>query len=109
VVSHAAQATGDGLLADPAVDALAEQVGVAEVPGVLLDHERRRGFPGRRGGRSVTSMRVRRTFAVAVMVLASVTWGASASAAPREHRAPAHHPILVRHTMSSCGVMDGIA
>jgi hypothetical protein len=54
-------------------------------------------------------MRVRRTLAVAVMMLASVTWGASASAAPAQHRAPAHHPILVKHTMSSCGVMDGTA
>lgn len=54
-------------------------------------------------------MPVRRTLAVAVMVLAPITWGASASAAPQQHRAPAHHPILIKHTMSSCGVMDGTA
>jgi hypothetical protein len=39
--------------------------------------------------------------------LASVTWGASASAAPQLHKAPAHHPIVVVHKMSSCGHMDG--
>jgi hypothetical protein len=55
----------------------------------------------------MTGMRVRRSLAVALVVLASVSWGASASAAPQQHRAPAHHPILVKHTMSSCGVMDG--
>ncbi len=58
-------------------------------------------------------MRTRRSLAVAVVVLASVSWGASASAAPQQHRlkdgAPAHHPIIVKHTMSSCGAMDGIA
>ena len=52
-------------------------------------------------------MRVRRTLAVAAVTLASVTWGASASAAPHAHQAPAHHPIIVKHSMSSCGVMNG--
>ncbi len=52
-------------------------------------------------------MRVRRTLAVAAVILASVSWGASASAAPQVHKAPAHHPIMVKHTMSSCGVMNG--
>ena len=51
-------------------------------------------------------MRVRRSLAVAAVVLASVSLGASASGAPREHRAPAHQPILVKHLMSSCGAMD---
>jgi hypothetical protein len=57
----------------------------------------------------MTGMRVRRSLAVALVVLASVSWGASASAAPQQHQTPAHHPILVKHTMSSCGAMDGIA
>ncbi len=52
-------------------------------------------------------MRVRRTLAVAAVILASVSWGASASAAPQQQKAPAHHPILVTHLMSSCGAMDG--
>jgi hypothetical protein len=51
-------------------------------------------------------MRVRRTFAVAAVILSSVSWGASASAAPHQQKAPAHHPILVKHLMSSCGTMD---
>ena len=54
-------------------------------------------------------MPVRRTLAVAVMVLAPITWGASASAAPQQHRAPAPPPKLIKHTMSSCGVLDGPA
>ena len=52
-------------------------------------------------------MRVRRTLAVAAVILTSVAWGASASAAPQQHKAPAHHPVvLVTHLMSSCGNMD---
>ena len=53
------------------------------------------------------STRVRRTVAVAAVLLASVTWGASASAAPHAKPAsPAHHPVLISHLMSSCGHMD---
>jgi hypothetical protein len=51
-------------------------------------------------------MRVRRTLAVAAVILTSVAWGASASAAPHPAKAPAHHPILVTHLMSSCGGME---
>jgi hypothetical protein len=54
-------------------------------------------------------MRARHTLAAAAVILASVTWGASASAAPQQQKAPAHHPILVKHLMSSCGAMDGIS
>jgi hypothetical protein len=50
--------------------------------------------------------RVRRTLAAAAVTLVSVTWGASASAAPQKDK-PAEAPIIVRHTMSSCGNMDG--
>jgi hypothetical protein len=53
-------------------------------------------------------MRVRRTFAVAAATLLTVAWGASASAAPQAHKAPAHHPIVVKHLMSSCGNMDHV-
>jgi hypothetical protein len=52
-------------------------------------------------------MRVRHTIAAAAAILASVAWGASASAAP-QHRTPAHHPILITHTMSSCGHMGTV-
>jgi hypothetical protein len=52
-------------------------------------------------------MRVRRTLAVAVITLASVSWGASASAAPHKEKVPDHRPILIAHTMSSCGGMNG--
>jgi hypothetical protein len=53
-------------------------------------------------------MRVRRTLAVAAVTLASISWGASASAAPQAHRAPAHHPIVITHLMSSCGAMGNV-
>jgi hypothetical protein len=52
-------------------------------------------------------MRTRRTLAAAAVTLLSVSWGASASAAPQHHKAPAHHPIVISHTMSSCGNMNG--
>ena len=52
------------------------------------------------------NIRVRRTLAAAAVTVASVTWGASASAAPQVDKEPAQHPV-VRHTMSSCGNMDG--
>ena len=52
-------------------------------------------------------MRVRRTLAVAAITLASVSWGATASAAPQKQKAPDHRPIVIAHTMSSCGHMDG--
>ena len=54
-------------------------------------------------------MRVRRTLAAAAVTVVSVAWGASASAAPQHEnvKQPAHSPVLVRHTMSSCGNMDG--
>jgi hypothetical protein len=51
-------------------------------------------------------MRVRRTLAVAAITVASVSWGATASAAPQKEKAP-EAPVMVRHTMSSCGNMDG--
>jgi hypothetical protein len=54
-----------------------------------------------------TGTRIRRTLAAAVVTLVSVSWGASASAAPQHHKAPAHHPIVISHTMSSCGNMNG--
>ena len=53
-------------------------------------------------------MRVRRSLAAAAVILTSVTWGASASAAPQVKKAPAHAPIVVPHLMSSCGNMEGI-
>jgi hypothetical protein len=52
------------------------------------------------------SIRVRRSLVALAVTVVSVSWGASASAAPR-HEKPAHSPIVVRHTMSSCGHMDG--
>jgi hypothetical protein len=52
-------------------------------------------------------MRVRRIRAVAVVTLASVSWGATASAAPHQQKSPDHRPIVIAHTMSSCGGMDG--
>jgi len=54
-------------------------------------------------------MRARRTLAVGVALLATVAWGASASAAPQvtSHDRPGHQPVLIVHTMSSCGHMDG--
>jgi hypothetical protein len=52
-------------------------------------------------------MRVRRTLATAVITLVSVSWGASASAAPQHDKAPGHRPVVIAHTMSSCGGMDG--
>ncbi len=51
-------------------------------------------------------MRVPRTLAVASIIVASVSWGATASAAPQRDKAP-DRPILIAHTMSSCGNMDG--
>ena len=51
-------------------------------------------------------MRVRRTLAAAAVTLVSVSWGASASAAPQKEK-PVEAPVMVRHTMSSCGHMDG--
>ena len=52
-------------------------------------------------------MRVRRTLAAATIVLLSVSFGAPASAAPQQQKAPEHRPIVIAHTMSSCGGMDG--
>jgi hypothetical protein len=52
-------------------------------------------------------MRIRRTLAAVAVTLVSVSWGASASAAPQHHKAPAHHPVMIKHLMSSCGHMDG--
>ena len=51
-------------------------------------------------------MRIRRSLAAVAVTLVSVSWGASASAAPQQEK-PAEAPIMVRHTMSSCGNMDG--
>ena len=55
-----------------------------------------------------TGMRTRRTFAAAALILVSVSWGATASAAPQAEREAVRAPILVPHLMSSCGNMDGI-
>jgi hypothetical protein len=52
-------------------------------------------------------VRVRRTLAAVAVTLVSVSWGASASAAPQHDKAPSHRPIVIAHTMSSCGNMDG--
>jgi hypothetical protein len=52
-------------------------------------------------------MRVRRTLAVAAITLASISWGASSSAAPQKEKAPDHRPLVIAHTMSSCGNMNG--
>ena len=53
-------------------------------------------------------MRTRRTLAATALILVSVSWGATASAAPRATKEPARAPIVVSHLMSSCGNMDGI-
>jgi hypothetical protein len=59
-----------------------------------------------------TGMRTSRTLAATALVLVSVSWGATASAAPqhapRNAGQPAHQPIVIAHLMSSCGHMDGI-
>ena len=52
-------------------------------------------------------MRVRRTLAVAAITLVSISWGASASAAPQKEKGPDHRPVVIAHTMSSCGNMNG--
>ncbi len=52
-------------------------------------------------------MRIRHSLAAAAVTLVSVSWGASASAAPQHDKAPAHRPIVIAHTMSSCGNMNG--
>ena len=52
-------------------------------------------------------MRTSRTLAAAALILVSVSWGATASAAPQAKK-PARPPIVVTHLMSSCGHMDGI-
>jgi hypothetical protein len=51
-------------------------------------------------------MRTRRMIAAAA-TLASITWGAAASAAPQVDVEPVQAPVVVPHTMSSCGNMDG--
>jgi len=53
-----------------------------------------------------TGPRTRRTLAAVAVTLVSVSWGASASAAPQADE-PAQSRVIVRHTMSSCGNMDG--
>ena len=53
-------------------------------------------------------MRTRRTLAATALILMSVSWGATASAAPQAENEPARAPIVVPHLMSSCGNMDGI-
>jgi hypothetical protein len=55
-----------------------------------------------------TGMRTSRTLAATALILVSVSWGATASAAPRATKEPARAPIVVSHLMSSCGNMDGI-
>jgi hypothetical protein len=67
-----------------------------------------KGFRGARARRTVeaVSIRVRRTLVAAAVTLVSVTWGASASAAPRQDK-PVHSPLVITHHMSSCGHMDG--
>jgi hypothetical protein len=56
-------------------------------------------------------MRIRRFLVAGAVTLVSVSWGVSASAAPQHDathdRAPVHRPIVIAHTMSSCGNMDG--
>jgi hypothetical protein len=68
-----------------------------------------KGFPQSTTRRSVqdVSIRVRPSIAAAAVTLASVSWGASASAAPQHEKEQAPSPIVVRHLMSSCGNMDG--
>ena len=54
-------------------------------------------------------MRISRTLAATALILVSVSWGATASAAPQQaKKEPARAPIVVAHLMSSCGHMDGI-
>jgi hypothetical protein len=53
-------------------------------------------------------MGIRRSLAAAAVILTSVTWGASASAAPQQAKQPADSPIVISHLMSSCGHMDGV-
>jgi hypothetical protein len=55
-----------------------------------------------------TGMRISRTLAAIALILVSVSWGATASAAPQQAKQPAHQPIVISHLMSSCGHMDGI-
>lgn len=54
-----------------------------------------------------TGLRTRRTLTAVAVTLVSVTWGGAASAAPQKEKAPEHRPIVIAHTMSSCGNMDG--
>jgi hypothetical protein len=56
--------------------------------------------------RTATGLRTRRTLAAVAVTLVSVTWGGAASAAPQKEK-PVEAPVMVRHTMSSCGNMDG--
>ncbi len=53
-------------------------------------------------------MRTSRTLAAAALILVSVSWGATASAAPQAKKEPAEHRSSSPHLMSSCGNMDGI-
>jgi hypothetical protein len=55
-----------------------------------------------------TGMRTSRTLAATALILVSVSWGATASAAPQAKKEPARAPIVVTHLMSSCGHMDGV-
>jgi hypothetical protein len=55
-----------------------------------------------------TGTRTSRTLAATALILVSVSWGATASAAPQAEKEPARAPIVVPHLMSSCGNMDGI-
>jgi hypothetical protein len=55
-----------------------------------------------------TGMRTSRTLAATALILVSVSWGATASAAPQAKKEPARQPIVITHLMSSCGHMDGI-
>ncbi len=54
-----------------------------------------------------TGLELRRTLTALAVTLVSVTWGGAASAAPQKENAPAHRPIVIAHTVSSCGNMDG--
>ena len=54
-------------------------------------------------------MRISRTLAATALILVSVSWGATASAAPQQaKKEPAQRPIVIAHLMSSCGHMDGV-
>jgi hypothetical protein len=56
-----------------------------------------------------TGMRISRTLAATALILVSVSWGATASAAPQQaKKEPARAPIVIAHLMSSCGHMDGV-